>query len=109
MHTDGARAHAWVFFALLLLSGLAATVALTRAGIRHFWSSGTGTASVKRVEALAVIALLSSCVALSLWAEPVLRYTASAAAGLHAPEPYIEGVLSRHALPAAGSALETAP
>jgi multicomponent K+:H+ antiporter subunit D len=99
------RAHAvgWIFLALLLLSGLAATFALTRAGIRHFWSSGTGIASVKRVEAFAVVALLSSCLALAVWAEPVLRYTGSAAAGLYAPKRYVDGVLPPHATPATDS------
>jgi multicomponent K+:H+ antiporter subunit D len=60
-------------------------------------------ASVKRVEAFAVVGLLSSCLALALWAEPILRYTASAAAGLHEPGPYVDGVLSRPALPSASS------
>ncbi|MDQ2642222.1 MAG: monovalent cation/H+ antiporter subunit D [Myxococcota bacterium] len=103
MSREHAPAQAWVFFALLLLSGLASTFALTRAGIRHFWSWDAGMASVKRVEAFAVVGLLSSCLALALWAEPILRYTAFAAAGLHEPGPYVDGVLSRPALPSAGS------
>lgn len=84
----------WVFVALLLFSGLATTVALTRLGIRHFWLTGVGVASVRRVEAFAVLTLLCSSLALAVWAEPVMRYTNAAAAGLHAPKHYIDTVLS---------------
>lgn len=83
----------WVFVAFLLVSGLATTVALTRAGIRHFWASRPGTAQVKGVEAFAVLTLLGCTVALAVGAEPVLRYTFSAAQGLHAPHRYLDTVL----------------
>lgn len=104
INTVGSRADAsdistgWVFVALLLVSGLATTVALTRAGIRHFWSAGAGIASLRRVEALALLALLSSSLALAVCAEPILRYTAAAAAGLHTPKDYIDTVLSTGAI-----------
>ncbi len=90
----------WLLLAALLVSGLAATIALTRAGIRHLWATGGRFAlHLKSVEALAVLALLFSCVALAVRAEPVLRYTRDAAAGLHAPASYVRAVSSTKARP----------
>lgn len=92
----------WAYVGLLLISGFATTLALARAGIRHFWASGAGVTSVQRVEAFAVLALLCSSFALAVGAEPVMRYTAAAAAGLHAPRGYTDEVLSAEAVGASG-------
>ena len=90
----------WIILGLLLVSGFAATVSLARAGIRHLWSRGhRSVPHLKVVEAVAVLALLGSCVGLAVFAEPVLRYTNATAAGLHGPRPYIESVLSTKARP----------
>ncbi len=91
----------WVFFGLLLASGLAAIVSLSRAGIRHFWASGGRFAPprLRAAEAVAVLSLLVGCVALTVFAEPVLRYTREAAAGLHAPSAYVDAVLGARARP----------
>jgi multicomponent K+:H+ antiporter subunit D len=88
------RPGGWWMVALLLISGLVATVSLSRAGIRYFWTSAVVALRVRSVEAFSVIALIFSCVLLTLFAEPVLRYTNATAAALHAPRAYIEGVLS---------------
>jgi multicomponent K+:H+ antiporter subunit D len=94
----GVASARWVIFGLLLLSGLAATGSLTRAGIRHFWSTGGRFAPhVEGVEAVAVLTLLFCCGLLTVFAEPVMRYTSATAAGLHAPSAYIEAVLSTKA------------
>lgn len=91
---------AWVFFGLLLFSGLAATIALARVGIRHLWTSGcTFVPYVSSLEAAAVVTLLVCSVGLTAGAEPVLRYAKAAAASLHAPQGYIETVLSARARP----------
>ncbi|KYF61855.1 cation:proton antiporter [Sorangium cellulosum] len=91
---------AWLLFGLLLLSGLAATISLARAGIRHFWSPGGRLPPrLKVVEAVSVLGLVLCCVLLTLFAEPVLRTTRATAAGLHAPEAYIEAVLSMRPRP----------
>jgi multicomponent K+:H+ antiporter subunit D len=91
---------AWMIFGALLLSGLAATISLFRAGIRHFWSSGGRFAPhLKSVEAAAVLTLIFSCVLLTVFAERVTRYTNATAAQLHAPGEYIESVLSTKARP----------
>ena len=96
----GVSSESWSFFALLLLAGLATTVALSRAGIRHFWATGRQTAPrLKAVEALAVVMLLLACFVLTAGAEPVLRYTRATASGLHAPQGYLESVLSAKARP----------
>lgn len=85
---------AWWILALLLASGLGATISLSRAGVRHFWSSGGVAPSIKGVEVLPVLALMFSSVLLTVFAEPVLRYTGATAADLHAPSGYIDAVLS---------------
>jgi multicomponent K+:H+ antiporter subunit D len=95
------EAPAWVFFGLLLLAGLFATVALTRAGIRHFWSMGSRPPPhLKASEGLPVLALLLACVWLTVRAEPVMRYTRSTADQLHSPSNYIAAVLAAKPLPA---------
>ncbi|HKU40819.1 MAG TPA: monovalent cation/H+ antiporter subunit D [Polyangiales bacterium] len=96
----GMEPASWAFLGLLLVSGLTSTVSFSRAGIRTLWKTGQRSAPhVKRVEAIAVLSLLLSCVLLTVWAEPVLRYTRATAAGLHAPGAYIESVLSAKARP----------
>ncbi|WP_437573932.1 monovalent cation/H+ antiporter subunit D [Sorangium sp. So ce887] len=91
---------AWIFFGLLLLSGLAATISLARAGIRYFWSSGGRLPPrLKAVEAASLLGLILCCTLLTLFAEPVLRTTSATAAGLHSPKAYIEAVLSMRPRP----------
>jgi multicomponent K+:H+ antiporter subunit D len=91
----GPLTSAWWIMGLVLVSGLLATVSLSRAGIRHFWSvRGQRAPRVKRVEAISVVALVTTGVLLSLFAEPVLRYTAATAKGLYAPGGYVEAVMS---------------
>ena len=103
----------WLLFALLLVSGLAAIISLSRAGIRHFWSPGGQFAvRLQSAEAAAVVTLLLSCVLLAARAERVMLYTRATAAALHAPESYIETVLSTKARPGpkkSTSAREGAP
>lgn len=95
----------WGLFGLLLLSGLTATISLSRAGIRHFWSpAGPPAPRLRRVEGFAVLLLVGSCMLLALCAEPVIRYTDATAAALHAPRAYIDAVLSAEARPGPTSA-----
>ncbi len=91
---------AWAFLFMLLLSGLTATVSLSRAGIRYLWSTGDRfSARLKRIEGASVLMLILCCIVLAMCAEPVLRYTSATAAGLYAPRSYIEAVLSAKARP----------
>jgi multicomponent K+:H+ antiporter subunit D len=88
----------WMIFGLIVFSGFAATASLARAGIRHFWSTGGRFAPhLEGVEAAAVLALIFCSVLLTIFAEPVMRYTSATAAGLHAPRSYVETVLSTKA------------
>ena len=67
-----------------------------RAGVRIFWASEErSTPRVRVVEIAPVAALLALCFALTLAAGPAMRYLHDAALALHAPQTYIESVLSR--------------
>ncbi len=88
-------AGAWWIFGLLLFAGFVSTISLSRTGIRHFWSTGGRHAPrLQAVEVVSVVALIFCCLLLTVFAEPVLRYTRATAAGLHAPGAYIEAVMS---------------
>jgi multicomponent K+:H+ antiporter subunit D len=96
LDADPVPAASWGLLALLLLSGLAAVVALGRAGVRIFWSSQEPRIPRVRVLEMApVAALLGLCMVLTALAGPVMRYMQDAAQALHEPRPYIEKVLSR--------------
>ena len=93
-------APAWWFGGLLLFAGFVTTVSFSRSGIRHFWASGERLAPrIRAVEALSVLVLIFSCVLLTVWAEPVLRFTRATASSLHSPAAYIEAVLSARPRP----------
>ena len=85
----------WTVVGLLLLSGLATTIAFVRAGVRTFWAVQRVPPVVRLSEMAPVAALLLLCVVLTVLAEPVLRYLQEAAYLLHAPGQYIEEVLGR--------------
>jgi multicomponent K+:H+ antiporter subunit D len=98
--TSGPGPAGWTLLVLLIASGLASTIALSRTGIRYFWAPQERPAPRLRViECLPIVGLLAACVTLTLLAQPVLRYTAAAAAALHQPAPYIDAVLSARPLP----------
>jgi multicomponent K+:H+ antiporter subunit D len=98
-------AQAWTLFALLLASGLLATTALMRVGMRHFWTgSDRPPPRLRVVETLPIAGLLGAAVLMVVQAEPVLAYTRAAAQALHAPDRYIEAVLhARPVVPPAGA------
>lgn len=85
---------AWMLFALLIVSGLCAAVALMRVGMRHFWTVQDRPPLRLRVaETLPIAGLLAGAVAMVLHAGSVLDYTRSAGEALHAPELYINAVM----------------
>ncbi|MGE3547244.1 MAG: monovalent cation/H+ antiporter subunit D, partial [Kofleriaceae bacterium] len=97
VHSTGASVSpiGWTFLGLLLVSGLASTVSFARAGIQTLWSSGGRSGPhVKGAEAAAVLTLLLACTLVTVFAEPIMRYTRATAAQLHAPLSYVETVLS---------------
>jgi multicomponent K+:H+ antiporter subunit D len=97
---------AWWFVALLIVSGLATLISMSRAGIRAFWAPVD--ASVPRVllvEIAPVGALLALTALMSIQAGPVMRYMEATAADLHSPNAYIDQVLEpARALPMQRSA-----
>jgi multicomponent K+:H+ antiporter subunit D len=99
-HSAAATPGAWWLFGGLLVSGLATTVSLSRAGIRRFWSNGdTAAPPLKVVEGAPVLALLLASAWLTVHAEPVLRYTRATASAIHSPTAYIDAVMSTRPVP----------
>jgi multicomponent K+:H+ antiporter subunit D len=87
-------AFAWGMVLLLTLSGLAATIALGRAGVRIFWASQEHIVPrVRLIEMAPVALLLALCLSLTLQAGPAMRYFQDTARALHAPQGYVEKVL----------------
>ncbi|BBL35387.1 Na(+)H(+) antiporter subunit D [Nitrosomonas stercoris] len=85
----------WWFMALLILSGLATLIAMVRSGIHTFWAPPV-EATLPRVlfiEILPITALVGATLVLTIQAGPVMRFMEATAISLHAPQPYIEGVL----------------
>jgi multicomponent K+:H+ antiporter subunit D len=94
-------ARTWVLVALIILSGLAALVAMMRTGIRTFWAPlEVIVPRVLVVEVAPVMLLIGLCLALTVQGGPMIRYTEAAARSLHAPASYIGGVLQPVAGPA---------
>lgn len=96
----GVSSYAWILIALLLLSSAFSTIALARAGIRHFWSMGGRVApQLRAAEGGAVVLIIVASGLLTVFAEPVVRYTAAAAASLQTPPLYVQAVLQARARP----------
>jgi multicomponent K+:H+ antiporter subunit D len=88
----------WTFVALLILSGLAALIALNRVGIRTFWTSIEGTIPrVRLIEITPVLVLILACGFLTLQSGHALRYLEDTASTLSQPGIYIGSV--RDAVP----------
>ncbi|MCE3257345.1 MAG: multisubunit potassium/proton antiporter, PhaD subunit [Nitrobacter vulgaris] len=84
----------WILLFLLIVSGLAALIAMTRAGIRSFWASPDRTIPrVRLIEMVPVAALLLLCAIQTVKAGPVMRFMQATAQSLHAPHHYVRGVL----------------
>ncbi len=93
----------WALVVALLAAGLAGLIALSRIGIRLFWTVIERTTPRLRViEAGPVAFLLLLTMILTASAAPVMAYLESAARTLHDPQRYIDAVL---AAPAQAGAL----
>ncbi|MCP3138817.1 monovalent cation/H+ antiporter subunit D [Pyxidicoccus xibeiensis] len=93
---DGAGVswRAWNLVLLLLGGGLASLIAMTRTGIRLFWSAPPREPPRLRLaEGLPVAALLGACLALTAGAGPAMAYMNETAQALHAPRAYVDAVL----------------
>jgi multicomponent K+:H+ antiporter subunit D len=86
---------AWALFALLIISGLCATVSLMRVGIRQFWTpQDHAVPRLRLIETLPIIGLMAASVAMVVHAQAALTYTRATAESLHAPKLYIDAVMS---------------
>lgn len=96
----GVSVGSWMLVAFLIVSGLFATIALSRAGIRYFWAPpDRAVPRLMPIEVAPIAALLLLCAILVVRADPVLRYAQAAAQGLLAPTGYIEAVMSAKPVP----------
>lgn len=91
---------AWVMLALVIMSGFAALVALSRTGIRMFWTPrDRPAAQFKVLECLPIGLLLTLCLLISFRAEPLARYLQAAASELKDPHGYVQAVQGVRPLP----------
>lgn len=104
--TGAPSVSAWTLVASVLVSSLAALIALSRAGVRLFWSNEDSiTPRLRLSEAAPVGVLILSCVALTIWAGPIATYLNDTALSLDQPQSYIDAVLGQHpAIPIAAGA-----
>ena len=95
-------ARIWLLVALVILSGLAALVAMMRSGIRIFWAPlEVIIPRVLVVEVAPIVALLALCMVLAVQGGAMLSYTDAAAQALHSPSTYIQSVLGAGHTPGA--------
>lgn len=93
--TVGARNAGWVLAVAVLATGLVGIIALTRIGMRLFWSSTERrTPRLHVTEAAPVAFLVLVCLVLAAASAPVMRFLEATANSLHDPDTYITTVLS---------------
>src|SRR5690606_36971938 len=91
----GARSAGYVLAVAVLATGFVGMFALTRIGMRLFWSSGERRRPRLRVvEAAPVAFLVLACLVLTAASGPAMRFFDATARSLHNPRTYIETVLS---------------
>ncbi|ATE66376.1 monovalent cation/H+ antiporter subunit D [Rhizorhabdus dicambivorans] len=84
---------AWILIGLVILSGLATMIALTRAGIDLIWTPAEDSpARLSVIEVVPIGILLSVCLALMIWSGPLFRYMKATADVLSDPAVYIDAV-----------------
>ena len=83
----------WTLIILVILSGVAALIAMTRVGIRTFWSSIEGTVPrVLVIEIVPVMFLLGLTLLLTIQAGPAMQYMDATIRTLSDPSNYINAV-----------------
>jgi multicomponent K+:H+ antiporter subunit D len=103
--SDGVSTASWALLAILILSGLASVIAMTRAGMRSFWASpDRAVPRVRIIEMAPVAILLILCALQTIQAGPVMRYMHATAQSLHTPQTYVRDVLQAQPGAEAGKA-----
>jgi len=83
----------WILLFVIIVSGLTTVVAVTRAGMRTFWTfTERELPHVRGLELSAVALLLFICVVLTVQAGPIMRFMQLTAHGLELGRPYIGAV-----------------
>jgi multicomponent K+:H+ antiporter subunit D len=86
--------------ALIILAGLSTLIALTRAGIRTFWSSIEVTVPrVLVVEVVPILLLLAMLAALTVKAGPALAFMEAAVSSASRPAAYLDRVMEEEPVP----------
>jgi multicomponent K+:H+ antiporter subunit D len=96
LKTDGVavQASTWMLIGLLVLSGLATLIAMTRTGISSFWARmDDSVPRVRVIEMAPVLGLLLICLGLTVGGGPAMRYMESATQALQTPQDYVTGVM----------------
>jgi multicomponent K+:H+ antiporter subunit D len=97
---SGTTPTTWTLMVLIVLSGMAAIIALLRFGVRTFWAAGNvAQPRLPVTEVAPICLLLGLCVLLTVQAGPVMAYLIRTGSDLHRPELYIERVLSEPTVP----------
>lgn len=87
----------WTLIVLVILSGVAALISMTRAGIRTFWGSIEGAVPrVLVVELVPVMLLLSLTLGLTVKAGPAMTYMDTTIRTLSNPSAYVDAVRNAH-------------
>src|SRR3546814_6258078 len=77
----------WALIGLIILSGLATMMIMTRAGIDLLWTPGEDAPSrLSLVEVFPIGLLLAICLGLMLWAGPVMGYLERTSSALRSEE-----------------------
>ena len=88
-------ASAWWLSGLMIFSGFAALISLTRTGINTFWVTvSESPAPVRVIEIAPIILLLGLAVTMTVMAGPAMDYMHAMADALYAPAGEIDGVLN---------------
>lgn len=91
----------WTLIVLVILSGVASLIAMTRVGIRTFWGSLEGTVPrVLVIELTPVMFLLALTLLLTVRAGPAMQYMDTTIRTLANPSSYIEAVRGAYRVPA---------
>ncbi|HXU06207.1 MAG TPA: monovalent cation/H+ antiporter subunit D, partial [Polyangia bacterium] len=109
---QGSGARGAIFATVILGCGLVALIALSRTGIRIFWSGGRRQPPVVRAaEAVPVVGLLALCGLLTVAAGPTMSLAHAAARSLRDRRDYIDAVLRANvsASPTTPKALRETP
>lgn len=84
----------WIFVGLIIFSGLASMIAMTRAGIDLLWTPADhDPPKLSLIEVVPIWLILSVCLGLMLGAGPIMRYMEATSASLHDPADYVYAVV----------------